>query len=283
MPCEWPSTSTARISPTSPADSITKVDLFVRETGPADGPTIVFLHGGLLSGWTWDPVVEKLPHYRCLVPDLPQYGKSFHQGPFEMGRAAAAIGDLIRTRVGTGRAHLVGYSLGAQVGVQLLATEPELVDRAVLGSTFVNTLPAVHLTRRVAGLLARTAWFRWAVIDRFWDERQAAQNDHYHNDSRLNSGAQLAHISVASAGFTLPDGLDKSYVPTLFLTGDKELRLIRRLAAWLAKSMPNGVDKVAAGMDHDWPLSNPDLFSRTVDAWLSGMELPTEIRLPTSH
>ncbi len=199
-----------------------------------------------------------------------------------MGRAAAAIGELIRTRVGTGRAHVVGYSLGAQVAVQLLATEPGLVDRAVLGSTFVNTLPAVQLTRRLAGLLARTAWFRWAVIDRFWDERHAAQNDDYHDDSRLNSGAQLAHISVASAGFTLPERLDKSYAPTLFLTGDEELRLIHRLAAVLAKSMPNGVDKVVVGMGHDWPLANPDLFSRTVDAWLSGTDLPAEIGLPAS-
>lgn len=257
------------------------MDLFVRQSGPADGPTIVFLHGGLLSGWAWEPVVEKLPHYHCLVPDLPQYGKSFEQGPFEMSRAADAVAELIRTRATTGRAHLVGYSLGAQVGVQLLASEPALVDRAVLGSTFVNTMPAVHLTRRLAGLLARTAWFRWAVIERFWDERHAAENDDYHDDARLNSGAQLAHIAVASAGFTRPDGLDKSDVPTLFVTGGEELSVIRRLASTLARSMPNGVDGVAAGMSHDWPLGNPDLFSRTVAAWLSSTDLPPEIGLPT--
>ncbi|WP_431230965.1 alpha/beta fold hydrolase [Mycolicibacterium psychrotolerans] len=133
------------------------------------------------------------------------------------------------------------------------------------------------MTRRLAGLLARTAWFRWAIIDRFWDERHAAQNDDYHDDARLNSGAQLAHISVASAGFTLPEGLDKSNAPTLFLSGGKELRLIHRVAAMLAKSMPNGVDQVAADMDHDWTLGNPDLFSRTVDAWFSGDSLPPEI------
>ncbi|WP_431230966.1 alpha/beta fold hydrolase [Mycolicibacterium psychrotolerans] len=118
------------------------MDLFVRESGPADAPAIVFLHGGLLSGWTWRPVVERLPQYHCLVPDLPQYGKSFHLGPFEMTRAANAVAELIRGRVSTGRAHVVGYSLGAQVGVQLMATQPRLVDRAVFSSTFVNTFPA---------------------------------------------------------------------------------------------------------------------------------------------
>ncbi|MCX2933899.1 alpha/beta hydrolase [Mycobacterium sp. CVI_P3] len=257
------------------------MDLFIRESGPTDAPTIVFLHGGLMSGWTWQPVVERMRQYRCLVPDLPQYGRSFQQGPFDMKRAADAVADLIRTRVGTGRAHLVGYSLGAQVGIQLLATEPQLIDRAVLCSSVVNTMPAVELTRRVAWLLARTALFRWLLITRHWNPLHAAANASYRDDARLNSGQQFAHIAVASAGFTIPEGLDKTDVATLFVFGDNELDLMRRWAATLARSMPKGLDRVAIGMSHDWPLQNPDLFSRTVDAWLSRTALPPEIGLPT--
>ena len=92
--------------------------------------------------------------------------------------------------------------------------------------------------------------------------------------------AQVAHLVEASAGFTLPEGLDKSASPTLFLTGSNEMRLIRRSAAALAQRMPNGVSGVAIGMDHDWPLTDPDLFSRTLDGWLSGTALPLEIALP---
>jgi pimeloyl-ACP methyl ester carboxylesterase len=253
------------------------VDLFVRDSGPVDAPAIVFLHGGIMSGWTWEPVVARMQHYRCLVPDLPQYGSSFHQGPFEMSRAAGAVADLIRTRVEAGRAHLVGSSLGAQVGVALLASEPYLVDRAVLSSTLINTLPAVQLTRRLAGVLARTAAFRWLLINRHWDAGHAAQNADYDADARLNSGAQFAYIAEASAGFTLPRTLDKVDVPTLFVTGTNELRVIRHWAALLAQSMPNGVDRLAVGMGHDWPLHNPDLFARTADAWLSGSTLPAEL------
>ena len=122
-------------SPADRVDTIACVDLFVRESGPAEAPAIVFLHSGNMSGWSWEPVVERMQQYRCLVPDLPHYGKSFEQGPFEMARAATAVAELIRSRVGAGRAHVVGFSLGAQVGLQLLATEPKLVDRAVLCGT----------------------------------------------------------------------------------------------------------------------------------------------------
>ena len=255
------------------------MDLFVRESGPVGAPAIVFLHGGNMSGWSWQPVVERMQRYRCLVPDLPQHGESFRQGPFEISRAATAVAELIRSRVGTGRAHVVGLSLGAQVGVQLLAAESKLVDRAVLCGTIVNTMPGVRLTAPLLGQIARIsilaegipAWraFLRMVID-------------YPEDVRLMTGAQLAHLVVASAGFTPPERLDQSDSPTLFLTGAKEMRFVRRSAAALAQRMPNGVDRVAIGMLHDWPLRYPDLFSRTVDSWLNDTALPPEIGLPNS-
>ena len=72
--------------------------------------------------------------------------------------------------------------------------------------------------------------------------------------------------------------------PHCFVTGGKETRLAsRRSAAALAQPMPNGVDH---GGNSAWattgPLRYPDLFSRTVDGWLSGTALPPEIGLPTS-
>ena len=261
------------------------MDLFVRESGPVGAPAIVFLHGGDMSGWSWEPVVERMQQYHCLVPDLPQYGKSFQHGPFEMGRAADAVAELIRSRVGTGRAHVVGYSLGAQVGAQLLATEPKLVDRAVLCGTIINTMPFVRLTRHLLGLLARNTWYH-SVMSRYRNARHAgipsANIDDYREDVRLMPAEQLAHIVEASTGFTLPQGLDKSDSPTLFLTGSKEIRFVRRSAAALAQQMPNGVDGVAIDMAHDWPLRYPDLFSRTVDCWLTDTALPPEIALSNS-
>ena len=258
------------------------MNLFVRESGPVDAPAIIFLHGGELLGQAWLPVVERMQRYRCLVPDLPQHGKSFQQGPFEMGAAAAVVAELIRSRVGAGRVHVVGHSLGAQLGVQLLATEPELVDRAVLCGAIVDAMPAVRLTAPLLGLVARIS--RFVSIRR--NERLVgvplAKVNGYREDVHLMPPAQVAHLVEASAGFTLPDRLGESDSATLFLTGSKEMRLIRRSAATLAQRMPNGVGGVAIGMDHDWPLRYPDLFSRTVDGWLSGTALPLEIALPNA-
>jgi pimeloyl-ACP methyl ester carboxylesterase len=260
------------------------MSLFVRESGPVGAPAIVFLHGGTMSGWSWEPVVQRMQGYHCLVPDLTGFGKSFQQGPFEMDRAADAVAELIRSRVGSGRAHVVGLSLGAQVGVQLVATEPKLVDRAVLCGTAINTMPYVRLTQLLLGLVNRNTLYRW-VIKRYWNAHLAgiplARIEDYREDVRLITGGQLAHIVVASAGFTLPEGLNKSDSPALFVTGAEEMPAARRWAAALARQMPNAVDRVAIGMVHDWPLRDPDLFSRTINGWLTDAALPPEIALPT--
>jgi pimeloyl-ACP methyl ester carboxylesterase len=258
------------------------VDLFVRESGAVGAPAIVFLHGGEYSGRSWQPVVDRLQEYHCLVPDLPQHGRSIRHRPFEMAGAAAAVAELICSRVGAGRVHVVGFSLGAQVGVQLLATAPELVDRAVLSGTIVDVMPGATQTQQLMELLARMSRSLWFSIGR--NARHvglvpAKLTDH-RADMRLMPPAQIAHIVSASVGFRLPDGLDKADSPTLFLTGAKEMRLMHRSAAALAQQMPNGVARVAVGMRHDWPLRYPDLFSRTVAGWLSGTALPVEIALP---
>ncbi|GFG73637.1 alpha/beta fold hydrolase [Mycobacterium botniense] len=259
------------------------MDLFVRESGPVGAPVVVFLHGGEYSGQSWQPVVERMQRYHCLVPDLPHHGESSQRGRFEISGAAAAVAELVRSRVGSGRVHVVGLSLGAQVGAQLLASAPELVDRAVLCGTVVNVLPGARLTASLLGLVARIS--RSVTIRR--NARLAgpppATTDDHREHMRLMPAAQVAYLVEASAGFTLPEGLDKSDSPTLFLTGANELRFVHRSAAALAQRMPNGVDGVAIGMDHDWPLRHPDLFSRTVDGWLSGTALPPEITLANSR
>lgn len=46
--------------------------LRVREVGPEDAPTLLFVHGLLVDGRVWDGVVAELAdRYRCVLPDLP--------------------------------------------------------------------------------------------------------------------------------------------------------------------------------------------------------------------
>ena len=135
-------------------------------------------------------------------PICPSTGESFQRGPFEMDRAATAVAELVRSRVGTGRVHVVGHSLGAQVGAQLLATEPELVDRAVLCGTIINAMPGVRLAPAGVG--------RPDLTVRDHPEEctpcggSLRQIDDYRDDVRLMPPAQVSHLVESSRGSDFP-------------------------------------------------------------------------------
>ncbi len=246
--------------------------MFARESGPTEAPTIVFLHGAKHCGESWQPVVKRLSQYHCLLPDLPRHGESVHEGPFSIDGAAAAVAQLIRSRAGTDRVHLVGHSLGAQVGAQLLATEPDLIDRAVLCGILVNPLPAVWLTRRLLGAYAGIS--RSIAISQALQEGAGTDVNDRPEDTQLLAPEQVAEIVEASAGFTIPAGFEKSPSPTLFLTGSTELPFVHSSAGILRWRMPHGANAIMRGMGHDWPLRFPGVFARTVEGWLFGTALP---------
>ncbi|QEN13245.1 alpha/beta hydrolase [Mycobacterium sp. ELW1] len=263
-----------------------KVDamgLFARELGPADAPTILFLHGAERSGRSWQPVIELLPHYRCLFPDLPQHGESAQEGPFSIDRAATAVAELLQVNSGSGRVHLVAHSLGAQVGTQLLATKPHLFDRAVLCGTIINTLPGVWLTRRLLGAVAgisRSFEMSQSNREKTRPIGVASTEDGDDPDGvRLMPAGRYSEIVVASAGFTLPEGLETSASPTLVLTGAAEPGFVHESATALQRRMPNAVAGIARGARHNWPLRHPVIFARTIDGWLTGVALPDEIEM----
>ncbi len=58
--------------------------------------SILFLHGGGVAGWMWQPVVNLLSEFHCIVADLPEHGESAAVGPFSMVLAAEKCAELIQ-------------------------------------------------------------------------------------------------------------------------------------------------------------------------------------------
>src|SRR5690242_10848352 len=143
-----------------------KADLYVQSTGPDAAPSIVFLHGGGGGGWMWQPHVAQLAGYHCLVPDLPEHGRSQDVGPFSIEGAASLIAGLIRTQAHGGQAHVVGLSEGAQILVALLSSAPDLVSSAIISSASLRPIPGGSLL--TPGVLAATYYSSVAPFKN-WD------------------------------------------------------------------------------------------------------------------
>jgi 2-hydroxy-6-oxonona-2,4-dienedioate hydrolase len=97
------------------------------------GPSVILVHGLVVSGRYMVPAAERLAHdRRVFVPDLPGFGLS--ESPPCVLDVAGLSGTLSAWMEGIGleRATLVGNSMGCQVITELAARHPERVERAVL-------------------------------------------------------------------------------------------------------------------------------------------------------
>lgn len=116
--------------------SIGGVQIFYREAGPKDAPTILFLHGFPTSSRMFDPLIPLLAdRYHVIAPDYPGFGNSDAPSPakfaYTFDHLAAVVGDF------TDALKLKSYVLfmqdyGGPVGFRLALAHPERVEALII-------------------------------------------------------------------------------------------------------------------------------------------------------
>jgi pimeloyl-ACP methyl ester carboxylesterase len=122
--------------------------------GPSDAPAIVFLHGTRLSRAQWQPQMRRLStRYRCVAVDLPGHGERGGE-PWSIEAARAGVIAAIEAEVPSGRAVLVGLSLGGFVAIEVADSAPDRVAGLVLagcsGEAFGEAFGAIGLPFRAS-------------------------------------------------------------------------------------------------------------------------------------
>jgi pimeloyl-ACP methyl ester carboxylesterase len=248
--------------------------MYVHESGDPSSAAVVFLHGAGATGRMWREHMARLTGFWCLAPDLPGFGRSSHLPFLSRTVTADLVAELISTRAPAGRAHVVGLSWGGGLAHTLLGRHPGLVDRAVIDGAGVLTWwggglillgvtavsPFLH-TRPVTGLFA-------GIIG--MDEEGRAD---------LRASSRRAFRRAFVEGFK--SGVSRVEVtapsPTLLVAGEKETA-VRPANAALACLMPRAAARFAPRLPHGWVAREPELHVRMVEAWLTGQELPSELR-----
>ena len=222
-----------------------------------------------------------------LLPDLPGHGGSASLMPFTIADAAARVARLIKSRAAGGVAHVVGLSEGAQVAVALLASEPDVIDHAIVSSALIHPVPHV-------GTMSPAVWRRTyrlvQPLNRFpwWIRLNMRSNGipQSYFPQMLDAYATLtpdafADIMTENQAFRLPAGLAVSASETLVIAGAGEYRVMRDSAREIASALPHGHAYLVRhprgtplAEQHNWNMTAPGLFTRTVAAWLRDAPLP---------
>jgi len=101
----------------------------VSDSGPADGETIVLLHGFPQNRHEWDAIVPQLNEagYRTLAPDQRGYSPRARPAGRKAYRQSELVADIAALVEASGaqKAHLVGHDWGAFVAWAFASRHPE--------------------------------------------------------------------------------------------------------------------------------------------------------------
>ena len=145
------------------------VNVFYRETGPADAAVILLLHGFPTSSFQYRELIPRLAdRYRVIAPDLPGFG--FTEVPAERGYVysfdnLAKTVEAFTEALGLSRYALYVFDYGAPTGFRLAMAHPERVTAIVSqnGNAYEEGLGDA-----------------WAPIQQYWREPTAEHREVVH-------------------------------------------------------------------------------------------------------
>jgi pimeloyl-ACP methyl ester carboxylesterase len=111
------------------------VKVFYRETGPADGPVLLLLHGFPSSGHMFRDLIPRLSNrFRVIAPDLPGFGQSDMPARENFKYSFAKLAEVM-TRftevLKLNRFAIYVFDYGSPVGLRMALAHPERITAIV--------------------------------------------------------------------------------------------------------------------------------------------------------
>ena len=211
-----------------------------------EGPPLVLVHGLLVSGEMFAPVVPDLARrHRLVIPDLRGQGASASlPGPYTPGRLTIDLAALLED-LGLSRVPVLGYSQGGPIALQLLHDHPDLVGRLILACTYAFNMATIE--ERLEGhlmpwmLLAfgprtfgNVAKFANVTGGRRLTPEQADWLTRQMTETPRRTAAHLARGAMAFDGRPWLQGVG---VPALIVAGAEDRAVPLHHAAMLARDI----------------------------------------------
>lgn len=255
--------------------------LAYKEFGDKNGPMMVFLHGGGVSSWMWEDQIHYFKHYYCITIDLPECGHSKNTEPFSIHLSAKEVNQLIKDIANGKEVVVVGFSLGAQVAIELLCMEPTFYQYAIINSALVRPQPlyekmikpSIKLTfplvknKYFARFQAKTLYINEQFFEKYYKETTEMKSD------------TLIRILEENLSFKLLENFHEVKTKILVTVGEKENSMMKKSAKDLILANSNCIGIEFAKLGHGAPLANPKLFNQTIDHWLQEGKILEDLRV----
>ena len=236
------------------------------------GDPLILSHGGMCTAETFDGQTGALAeHFRVYLPERRGHGRTADvPGPITYEIMAQDTIAFIEA-LGIERAHLVGWSDGALVGLLVARWRPELVGKLVLIAQGVNWEGLRPELAGVAGHMTKAM-----MPPPLTAAYEALSPDGpSHLDVVLEKLLALWNTDPA---FPLSD-LERVAAPALVLAADGDVTLSIEHAAAMARALPDAQLAVVPGTSHAVPMEKPELVNRLILDFLAAEQVEQRFTL----
>jgi pimeloyl-ACP methyl ester carboxylesterase len=235
------------------------------------GDPLVLMHGGLSTLEMLDPLAAALSEgFRVYAPERRGHGRTPDPGGPITFATMAADTIAFLDALGVTGAHLVGFSDGGYVALEVALARPDLVGKLVMMSAGAHPdgyTPEQH------ELFARWTGHPSPPMMAGFKELHGAVAPGG-PDSFEDLFAKLVDVWGADPGHSMAD-LATVAAPTLVLLGDDDVLTIEHAAA-IARAIPDAQLAVVPNTSHALPLEKPDLVVRLLRDFLA-VEQPAKM------
>jgi len=255
--------------------------LHYQEYGDRSATLILFIHGGGVSGWMWDKQIQHFTHYHCIVPILPEHGLNNTDINFTIKGSAEELVKLVEEKASGKKTILIGFSLGAQVIIQMLSMKPNLIDIAIINSALVKSLPLA------INLIKPTITLTYPLIKKRWFSKLQAKTlyvkegyfEKYYEESRQIKPETLVRVLKENMSFKIPKNFGEANGKMLVTVGEKENAIMINSAKAIIKANSNCEGVIVPNIGHGASLAMPDFFNHMIEAYIQKRSLPKECKL----
>ena len=243
---------------------MTAIDVSYTVSG--EGPPLYMVHGIGSRRVTWDGLLPGLEeHFTCVRYDLRGHGESpVPPVPYSLDGLVEDL-EALRVRLGHNRIHVIGHSLGGQIGPAYARAHPDHIASVVLLSTAAGRTD--DDSAKVKGVVARmradgiepvlgTLLDRW-YTDGFIEARPDAIRDRIQQVLGTPGEVFLSVFDVY-AGTEMAPWLHEVVCSCLVMTGEFDAACSPRLNRFIVDELPDAELVILDDLKHSILIEAPE-------------------------
>lgn len=227
--------------------------MIFKETANQQMPTIILLHGGGLSFWSWQSVIEQLQfEFHVVTPIIDGHGENGDEDFKSIQDSAGKLINYIDTNC-NGKVFAVGgLSIGAQIITEVLSQRADISKYSVIESALVYPI------KGTAAITVPAYQLFYGLVKKRWFSKLQAKTlcvpadmfEQYYQDSLKISQQSLINLTLSNGNYNLKSSVGETKSKVLIIVGENEIGIMRKSAQRLHEAIKDSELYIAPAMKH---------------------------------